>query len=30
MRDAYYHARDINRNASILNLFWNGIGDWVS
>ena len=30
MRDAYYHARDINRCASILNLYWDGIGDWMS
>ena len=30
MRDAYYNARARNRAASVLNLYWNGIGDWLS
>ena len=28
MTDAYYHAKTRNRHASIVQAYWDGIGDW--
>ena len=28
MQEAYYHAKGSNRCASVIQAYWDGIGDW--
>lgn len=28
MTDAYYHAKSRNRYVSVIQAYWDGIGDW--